>query len=127
MWLADTTKPFWTPSSSHRPRATRRAIMLKAWAAAAMETLMEGSAKKLAAAETVAGVSAKAGYRLPGKKLPRAKTVAGWRNQFIGHSGGSEGAREFKKMLAIGREQDADLAIRAKVILAAVELLAKSI
>ena len=40
-------QPFLTPVLAHRPRDTRRTTMMKAWAAAAMETLMEGGAKKL--------------------------------------------------------------------------------
>ena len=91
-----------------------------------METLMEGGATKLNAADKVAKALAKAGYRLTGKKLPRAKTVAAWRDKLAGHSGGSEGARYFTKMLAHARREDADPAERAMGILGAVALIAKS-
>ena len=60
-------QPFLTPVLAHRPRDTRRTTMMKAWAAAAMETLMEGGAKKLNAAEKVARVLVQAVHRTDGE------------------------------------------------------------
>jgi hypothetical protein len=87
-----------------RPSDTDFEAGYKAWAAAAMTLLMDTGLRQKEAARKVAKEMSRHGYRLPGGKAPSATTVRAWRDQVIGHHGGTVMGKRYDAMLKIARD-----------------------
>jgi hypothetical protein len=78
--------PLFKPHRTSRPRENSRGRHIKGVSAAAMDTLMKNGFAKWDAAKAVAKVLTENSFRLTrGGKIVTCKTVAAWRDRFIGH------------------------------------------
>jgi len=89
---------------SGRPSDTDFEAGYKAWAAAAMTLLMDNGLQQKEAARKVAREMSRSGYRLPGGKEPTARAVRGWRDECIGHHGGTTMGKRYDAALKMAQE-----------------------
>ena len=93
--------PLLQPQRTSRPKESVRLRSIKEWSAAAMQILMENGYKKFDAAKTIERVLGESGFRLTrGGRRATAKTVAAWRDRYIGR-GSKDAANGFRAALAI--------------------------